>query len=251
MFTDPDGMESRGIDGSVTFNGYVGDDGTGNFVGTTQGDKPKVSTTSTNSNVGTRLLGTTNDNQGWGLGFNLSLTAGTFGFDATLPYANFSVMAQISEVVVYGVNENGTIIGGKDSQGKETIIWGASGGADLARGTLPLSGGYSQENTRQNGSGDFSVSKQEASVGYSSFTAKGTKGSNTKTLGSEVDIFKVKAGFGMGIELGAKVDVPQFLTKFANTVSGGVYSTHDRTNFMSVDATRVNNKRVYLNQKKP
>jgi hypothetical protein len=36
-------MSSKSIDGSVTFNGYVGDDGSGNFSGTTKGDdKPVV-----------------------------------------------------------------------------------------------------------------------------------------------------------------------------------------------------------------
>ena len=48
-FIDPDGMSARNIDGSVTFSGYVGDDGNGNFMGTTQGDNPKVSRTSTDS----------------------------------------------------------------------------------------------------------------------------------------------------------------------------------------------------------
>ncbi len=89
MFTDPDGMESRGVDGSVTFNGYVGDDGNGYFSGTTKGDdKPKVNT-STNSKKdpkykgGTRLLGTTSDNS-----TGNKLASGTLAFisaDALLP----------------------------------------------------------------------------------------------------------------------------------------------------------------------
>jgi RHS repeat-associated protein len=35
---DPDGNESRDIWGNTTFNGFVGDDGSGNYVGTTSGD---------------------------------------------------------------------------------------------------------------------------------------------------------------------------------------------------------------------
>jgi hypothetical protein len=38
---DPDGMEALPLDGQVTFGGYVGDDGNGNYSGTTQGTDPK------------------------------------------------------------------------------------------------------------------------------------------------------------------------------------------------------------------
>jgi RHS repeat-associated protein len=38
VIIDADGNESRDIWGNTTFNGFVGDDGSGNFVGTTLGD---------------------------------------------------------------------------------------------------------------------------------------------------------------------------------------------------------------------
>ena len=251
-FIDSDGMqatETVGADG-LTNSDWLkhGSEEENREARQANNDKDRKKTTN-NSNAGRRLIGTTNDNQGWGLGFNLSLTAGTFGFDASLPYANFAVIAQISEVVVYGVNENGTIVGGKDSQGNEVVTWGASGGADLAKGALPLSGGYSQESTRQNGQISFSTTKQEGTAGYSSFTAKGSREGGSKKYGSEIDIFKVKAGFGMGIEVGIKVDVPQFLSKFANTISGGVYSTNSRSIIIPSDATRVNNSHVNIFKK--
>jgi hypothetical protein len=38
---DPDGMEALPLDGQMTFSGYVGDDGLGNYSGSRKGDDPK------------------------------------------------------------------------------------------------------------------------------------------------------------------------------------------------------------------
>jgi hypothetical protein len=38
---DPNSMEALPLDGQMTFSGYLGDDGLGNYSGSRKGDKPK------------------------------------------------------------------------------------------------------------------------------------------------------------------------------------------------------------------